>query len=249
MPQETSMLAVGNPFYRQFIEVINECVSYRSSTSVEKALGWAKETTDCSGLVYCEIASSNLAGFKNFVNCSYSEGWVREYFGQEFHRIDPVISKAQRCRGLHAWPAQSGEIPKDQRDFLEAAQDYGLTEGLVCSAIRCGEVDTTTSICSMATNRNKQTQIARFILQNIIPALQLAAEDARDADLKEKSPLSRREAEVLRWVAAGKTAWEAGAVLAISEATVKFHLNNIYRKLNITTRAQAISHSIQMGWL
>ena len=54
---------------------------------------------------------------------------------------------------------------------------------------------------------------------------------------------------MLRWVAAGKTSWEAGAVLNISEATIKFHLSNVYRKLNITTRAQAISHAIQMGWL
>ncbi len=249
MSRETNMLAVGNVYYRQLIDVINDCISYRSPNSVENALSWAKEATDCSGIVYCEIATSNPDGFRCFFNCSYSEGWVHEYFRNGFQHVDPVVSKAQSCHGLHTWPGCSGGIPKDQRECLEAAQDYGLTDGLVCSAVRCGEMNSTTAICSMATNRDKQTQAACFILRNLVPALQLAVENECKDEIKQKCPLSRREAEVLRWVAAGKTAWETGAVLAISEATVKFHLNNVYRKLNITTRAQAISHSIQMGWL
>jgi DNA-binding CsgD family transcriptional regulator len=53
--------------------------------------------------------------------------------------------------------------------------------------------------------------------------------------------LSPREHEVIKWVVAGKTSWEVGKILTISERTVKFHLKNIYEKFNVTNRAQAVS--------
>ncbi|CAE6947982.1 hypothetical protein FE254_20600 [Ectopseudomonas guguanensis] len=242
------MIRIPDLYYRQLIEVINDCILYRGVESIEKALSWTMEITDCTGIVYCEVGSSN-SELKRFVNCSYSEDWVKEYFGHGFHQVDPVISKAQSRYGLHSWPGQTGEIPMEQKIFLEAAQDYGLTSGLVCSAARSGEEDERSSICSMAIKDDgKETQLSQFVLENIVPALQVAAGEIFD-EPAEDCPLSLREVEVLRWVAAGKTSWEAGAVLNISEATIKFHLSNVYRKLNITTRAQAISHAIQMGWL
>lgn len=56
----------------------------------------------------------------------------------------------------------------------------------------------------------------------------------------EKQTLTNRERDVLCWAAEGKTAWEIGTILSISERTVKFHLSNIYRKMGVSTRAQAL---------
>jgi LuxR family transcriptional regulator, quorum-sensing system regulator SolR len=53
--------------------------------------------------------------------------------------------------------------------------------------------------------------------------------------------LTNKEREVLLWMAEGKTAWEIGRILAISERTVKFHLHNIYAKFDVANRAQAIT--------
>lgn len=48
--------------------------------------------------------------------------------------------------------------------------------------------------------------------------------------------LSRREADVVTQVARGLTNKEAAYNLNVSEATVKFHLNTVYRKLGFTKR-------------
>jgi DNA-binding CsgD family transcriptional regulator len=51
--------------------------------------------------------------------------------------------------------------------------------------------------------------------------------------------LSRREAEVLHWVAQGKTNAEVGVILGISPTTVAKHLDHVYRKLGVETRTAA----------
>ena len=48
-----------------------------------------------------------------------------------------------------------------------------------------------------------------------------------------------REAEVLRWVAAGKSDAQIGAILRISARTVQKHLQNIYDKLGVESRTAA----------
>jgi DNA-binding NarL/FixJ family response regulator len=62
-------------------------------------------------------------------------------------------------------------------------------------------------------------------------------------------PLSQRELEVLRLVAAGHTNREAAARLFITEATVKTHLINIYAKLAVNDRAAAVAEGYNRGLL
>ena len=57
----------------------------------------------------------------------------------------------------------------------------------------------------------------------------------------EQAGLTLREIEILEWVGNGKTNYEIGRILEISPFTVKNHLQRIYRKLDVTRRAQAIA--------
>lgn len=59
--------------------------------------------------------------------------------------------------------------------------------------------------------------------------------------------LSGRELEVIRLMATGKTNQEIGAVLQISEGTVKYHVNNILGKLGVSDRIQAVITALKRG--
>jgi transcriptional regulator EpsA len=56
----------------------------------------------------------------------------------------------------------------------------------------------------------------------------------------EERHLSSREMEILKWVTHGKTNPEIGSILKISEFTVKNHMQRIFKKLNVSNRAQAV---------
>jgi len=57
--------------------------------------------------------------------------------------------------------------------------------------------------------------------------------------LKDKD-LSDREVEILHWVSMGETNPEIGSILAISACTVKNHMQRVFKKLDVTNRAQAV---------
>ncbi|AUG09087.1 response regulator transcription factor [Pseudomonas sp. S09G 359] len=60
-------------------------------------------------------------------------------------------------------------------------------------------------------------------------------------------PLTPTELEILRWASEGKTVWEISQIRATSEATVKFHLRNIYGKLDVNNRVQAMNEAARLG--
>lgn len=65
----------------------------------------------------------------------------------------------------------------------------------------------------------------------------------------EDSVLSARELEVLRLVAAGSTNGDIARKLWVTEQTVKFHLSNIYRKLEVGNRTEASHYAHVNGLL
>ena len=62
-------------------------------------------------------------------------------------------------------------------------------------------------------------------------------------------PLTQREIQVLRLVAAGLTAPQVAARLYLSVRTVENHLRSIYGKLNVSTRAAATRFALEHGLL
>lgn len=62
-------------------------------------------------------------------------------------------------------------------------------------------------------------------------------------------PLSQRELEVLELIATGGTNQEIALKLVVSRGTIKAHTANIYRKLDVTNRTEAVARARQLGIL
>ena len=70
---------------------------------------------------------------------------------------------------------------------------------------------------------------------------------ALPAPIERPPLLTPRELEALRWTMEGKTAWEVGAILGISERTAVLHVNNAMHKLGCASKHQAVLKALRLG--
>ena len=70
---------------------------------------------------------------------------------------------------------------------------------------------------------------------------------AQTIDLSQRFGLTAREAEVLLWLSRGKTNRDIGEIVGMASRTVNKHLEHIFAKLNVETRAAATAIAIQIA--
>jgi len=63
------------------------------------------------------------------------------------------------------------------------------------------------------------------------------------------APLTKRETQILTYVAEGNSNKEIARILEISEQTIKNHVSAILRKLNANDRAHAVALALHSGWI
>jgi transcriptional regulator EpsA len=65
----------------------------------------------------------------------------------------------------------------------------------------------------------------------------------------QKKPLTARQMEILSWINEGKSNWEIAVILNTTQANVKYHVDQIFQKLGVSTRIQAVSTAKDLGLL
>jgi DNA-binding NarL/FixJ family response regulator len=85
-------------------------------------------------------------------------------------------------------------------------------------------------------------QIARKVVEQLAMGRPATAAE-------QPEPLTEREIEVLRLTARGLTNKAIGRELGISPRTVQGHLANIFGKLGVTSRTEAVTEALRRGWI
>ena len=91
-----------------------------------------------------------------------------------------------------------------------------------------------------------------IVPDRVDPVFHWPSADTRPSELTIGVPLSRltgRELEVLRSLASGHRNKEIAEQLSVTIRTVRFHIENLYRKLGVRTRTQAVRIIIEQGLL
>lgn len=134
-------------------------------------------------------------------------------------------------------PDQASEVPAD---WLAGMREFGLGN-IVAHGVRDlhGNAASYFNFCGVPgplTPRHAQR------IKLVTPHLHTAL--ARVLARKEKAgsnlAFTPRETEILSWLYLGKTNWEIGQILGITEKTVKNNLYAVYQKLNVGNRTQAL---------
>lgn len=108
----------------------------------------------------------------------------------------------------------------------------------------------------MSVDRDQPLPKDQAEVTRMVADLQLYAVHAQDVALRVLLPpepeadlpnLTPRELEALRWTMEGKTAWELGNILGISERTAVLHINNATHKLDCINKHQAVLKALRLG--
>ena len=165
-------------------------------------------------------------------------------------RRDPVM---QHCR-RHSWPIiwdQSTYTSQGLGELWEEQARYGYCTG-VAMALHLPEG----RHFVLGVERDKPLPADNVELTRLVADLQLFAVHAQDSALRvlsssaeriDRPSLTPRELEALRWTMEGKTAWEVGGILGISERTAVLHVNNAMHKLDCTSKHQAVLKALRLG--
>lgn len=86
-----------------------------------------------------------------------------------------------------------------------------------------------------------------FIQPELTPVLKMRQEEKNNSLSDMDDVLTKREIEVLKLLAEGLFNKEIAYTLNISEKTVKNHVSNIFKKINVSDRTQAAVYAIKSG--
>ena len=176
--------------------------------------------------------------------------YLDSYLDREKNRKDPIGRHCKRLGVPIVWDQNTyvrAELPHQWE--LQASHGYGTGVALALHL-----PDGKHFMLSVARRAALPTEVSE--LTRVVADVQLFAVFAQEAAfrlllpprIKPDSPgLTPRELESLKWTMEGKTAWEVGAILGISERSAVFHLNNAMHKLGCINKHQAVLKALRLG--
>ncbi|MBR0684391.1 autoinducer binding domain-containing protein [Bradyrhizobium manausense] len=177
----------------------------------------------------------------------FPSGYLDTYKVEQWDRIDPVVQRVHSARGPFRWSEthSRGGFTRQQKSFFEQCRELGVHSGITIPIHGIGqEVDLISLSLRVGGEvpSHRMTHIYMLSVQYWLKYCELS--DQREHKIV---PLTAQELECLRWCKEGKTNWEIGEILNISEKTVEFHLSNGMRKLGAGNRITAVIIGIKRG--
>jgi DNA-binding CsgD family transcriptional regulator len=176
--------------------------------------------------------------------------YVEPYVDAASGKLDPVLQHCKRQTVPIIWN-QNTYVEHGVGELWEQQAQFGYRTG-IAMALHLPEG----KHFLLGVDRDRPLPADPQELQRLVADLQLFAVHAQETAIRllvpaaqqpERPALTPRELEALRWTMEGKTAWEVGAVLGISERTAVLHINNAMHKLGCVNKHQAVLKALRLG--
>lgn len=236
--QEPEVLAVK--FVQAMDRASNAAVVQQSFQKLIEQLGFAY-------VVCARLPPGRLLEPQSALMCTWPDEFADAYDAHGYAEHDPILRAVVRVRYAVDWPQVLGgrRLTREGATVMEHASRVGMRFGLAVPITEtrgnAGFVSLSgPNPCPDARCRSALTLVSIYVYHRLRALAAASGTGQR---------LSRRELEVLRWIAKGKSDWQIGRILAISAKTVNYHTENVKRKFGVATRMQAVVSAIQRGEL
>lgn len=230
------------------LDIIQSSVKASSEEDLTKTATRLKDMI-CADSAVCglgSVSSGRLVNILKIVNLNYPGEWLSTYAAEGLYKDDPVIRYNFEFYKPHLWSEAIRAFPeRPYTELMNKASEFGLKFG-VAGGVN-GRGYNRGSIFSFSSRNNVFNDRQKDIISVVTPHVHQALVRVCDGSSGPRCQLSGREKEILRWIREGKTNWEISMIINISERTVKFHVQNIERKLNAVNKTHAVAIAMESG--
>ncbi len=187
---------------------------------------------------------------QSLAQTTIANGWPAEWF-ELYNReglcaVDPIPRHCFNVLNPFEWKDAPCDRDRDPagHSVMMRAHDFRFDQGF-CIPIHYDDATGAVSIAGERPYLDAQTKSALHLI-GVFAHGRLRAL-ARVPSATTARCLSSIEAEVLRWAARGKTAWETGQILRMSERNVRWHLEEAQRKLMTNNKTATVAVALVKG--
>ena len=205
--------------------------------------------TACAAGSWSGLGTNRVSRF--YFN-TWPQDWLALYQSRNFFEHDPFPLEASRRLNVFLFSEEEELLRNSSPQgnaILDAAMDYGWREVLGVPIHGPGGYQALISMAAMKplalSTRDKA------VIQAMAHAIHGRCHQTIGFGWRSK-PLpkfSRRELDCMRWVAMGKSDAEIGIILGLAGATAHFHVEKVKKKLETSSRTEAVAILILDGLL
>ena len=232
---------------KRIMAVLVECTKVDNADAFSRVIEGSFRAVIPHELMLCGIGG--ISGQGNHVRKIVNFNYPLEYFEplrDDDGRIDSPLMKRWR-ETLEPQLFQSGRDDHAYADdWVRLFNKYDLRNTMAHGVLDVGGVFSSFFILSRMPGEVGPEHA--FLLKLLTPHLHFAlarvlatVEEYQGALSKSKRALSERQREILHWLHEGKTNWEIAKILDLSELNVKYHIDQIFQKLEVRSRAHAVA--------
>jgi LuxR family quorum sensing-dependent transcriptional regulator len=166
--------------------------------------------------------------------------WRAHYAEENLFQRDPAVRHSFRTVMPFDWESApyNPETERHWAEVLERGRDFGIQKGI---AVPVPSPTGMIGAVWVGGPHFDEREVHTPLLYSLGLHLFHRLEQLVGRRLPITAGLTNREREVLAWAAEGKTAWEIGCILSLSQRTIEWHFQQAFKKLGATNRMQAIA--------
>ena len=225
------------------MDVMNACLKARSEEDVEDIWLDMQALCNIDGMMLSVAESykkDDLQSTATMTSFGINSDWPEYYQEHNFTLDDPVVKYCAVFEDVFRWQEAYDYFGDECSHFVAAAERFGLLDGYTLGRTE----HHTASLASVTIDPKNVDESQHLMIKQLLPHINAIL--SRPGFLRSPS-ITKKELEALKWASYDKSYWEIGAIMGITERTVKFHFNNIFRKLRVHNREQAVRKGAILG--
>lgn len=227
----------------EFMNIIDAIQHQQDSRGILAIMHEAISLYGFTGFIISGVPQDDLDVESAILLTGWNPAWYERYISLGYQQYDPV---ARHCR-LTSLPFDWSDAPYDQlndpmaRQVMEEAKSFGMEAG-ICVPVHIE--GTLQGVVSLVGNPEGLTATQRLEI-HVLSLYAYGQLRYLNNQADPGATLTQREAEVLKWVAAGKTASEIADITGLSARTVNQHCENAQRRLGTSNRVHTVVEAVR----